>query len=78
MISLANRGVYDFIIKERERARKEGRDTQHNIAGGGTTVTLQSSVKTFLPGFGNGWLKYCVAVHFWVGLRDILRVILET
>ena len=24
---------------------------------------VQSSVKTFLPGFGNGWLKYCVIVQ---------------
>ena len=22
-------------------------------------IELQSSVKTFLPGLGNGWLKYC-------------------
>ena len=31
-------------------------------------VKHQSSVNTFLPGFGNGWLKYCA----------ILRAILET
>ena len=29
--------------------------------------TVQSSVKTFLPGFGNDRLKYCVIVHFWGG-----------
>ena len=38
--------------------------------------TVQSSVKTFLPGFGNDRLKYCVIVHFWGGQRNILRVIL--
>ena len=32
--------------------------------------TLQSSVKTYLPGFGNGWLKYCATVqNFGVGSR---------
>ena len=39
---------------------------------------VQSSVKTFLPGFGNGWLKYCAIVHFRGEQRKILRVILET
>ena len=27
--------------------------------------------KTFLPGFGNGWLKYCSTVHFWDGQGNI-------
>ena len=40
--------------------------------------TLQSSEKTFLPGFGNGWLKYCAIVQFWSGQRNILRVVLKT
>ena len=39
---------------------------------------IQSSVKTFLPGFGNVWLKYCAIVECWGGQRNILRVILET
>ena len=41
-------------------------------------VILQSSVKTFLSGFGNGWMKYCAIVQFWGGQQNILRVILET
>ena len=36
------------------------------------------SVKTFLPSFGNGWLKHCAIVQFWGGQWNILRVILET
>ena len=39
---------------------------------------LQSRVKTFLPGFGNGWLKYCVLVQFWVLQWNMFREILET
>ena len=42
------------------------------------SLSVQSCVKTFLPGFGNGWLKYCAIVQFWGGQRNILRVILET
>ena len=38
---------------------------------------VQSSVKTFPPGFGNAWLKYCAVVHLWGGQLNILRVILE-
>ena len=41
-------------------------------------IYLQSSVKSFLPGFGNGWLKYCTVVQFWGGQRNILSVILKT
>ena len=41
-------------------------------------VIEQSRVKTFLPGFGNGWLKYCAVVHFWGEQRNILRVIIGT
>ena len=41
-------------------------------------MRLQSSVKTFLPGFGNGWLKYCGLVKFWGGQRILLRVVLGT
>ena len=32
---------------------------------------VQSSVKTFLPGFGNGLLKYCAIVQFWGGQQNI-------
>ena len=39
---------------------------------------MQSSVKTFLPGFVDVWLKYCAIVKFWGEQRNILRVILET
>ena len=39
---------------------------------------LQSIVKTFLPGFGNGWLKYCANGKFCGGQRKILRLILKT
>ena len=39
-------------------------------------TNVQSSGKTLLPGFMNGWLKYCAVVHFWQ--RNILRVILRT
>ena len=39
---------------------------------------VQSRVKTFLPGFGNGWLKYCAIAQFWGGQRNILRAILGT
>ena len=51
-----------------------------NKAGSGgflELINLQSSVKTFLPGFGNAWLKYCAVVHLWGGQVNILRVILE-
>ena len=43
----------------------------------GETVesNVQSSVKTYLPGFGNGWLKYCAMVQFLNGQRNTLRVI---
>ena len=41
-------------------------------------MKIQSSVKTFLPGFGNMLLRYCAIVHFWGGQQNILRVILET
>ena len=34
-----------------------------------TPIYLQRSVKTCLPGFGNGWLKYC---NFWVGSGTFL------
>ena len=34
---------------------------------GGGLWYVQSGVKTFLPGFGNGWLKYCAMVQFWCG-----------
>ena len=27
-------------------------------------VRVQSAVKTFLLGFGNGWLKYCAIVSY--------------
>ena len=43
-----------------------------------TLQRVQRSVKTFLPGFLNGWLKYCLAVHFRGGQRNILRMILGT
>ena len=39
---------------------------------------LQSIVKTFLLGLGNGWLKYSSIVQFWGGQRNIFRVILKT
>ena len=39
---------------------------------------LQSSVRTFLPGFGNVCLKYCVTVHFQGVERKVLRGILGT
>ena len=39
---------------------------------------LQNSVNTFLPGLGNGWMKYYTVVHCWGGQRNILRVILGT
>ena len=39
---------------------------------------IQSSVQTFLSGFGNGLLKYCAIVQFWGGQRNIFRVILIT
>ena len=32
--------------------------------------SVQGSVKTFLPGFWNGWLKYCATVHFWGGQQN--------
>ena len=35
---------------------------------------VQSSVQTFLPGFGNGWRKYCAIVHFLDGQWNILKV----
>ena len=38
------------------------------------TFDMQSRVKIFQSGFGNGWLKSCAIVHFWGGQRDILRV----
>ena len=41
-------------------------------------ISLQSSVKTFLPGFGNMLLKYCAIVHFWGGQLNMLWVILGT
>ena len=41
-------------------------------------VYIHSSVKTFLPGFGNEWLKLCEIVQFWVGEQNILSVILKT
>ena len=43
-----------------------------------SSYSLQSSVKTLLPGFGNGWLKYCAKVQFFGGQRNILRAILRT
>ena len=40
--------------------------------------TVQSNVKTFLPGSEIGWLKYCDIVQFWDVQWNILRVILKT
>ena len=42
-----------------------------------TQLILYSSVKTVIPGFGNGWLEYCAIMRFWVGQWNILRVTLE-
>ena len=36
---------------------------------------VQSRVKTFLPGFGNGWLKYCAIMKYFGWQRNVLRVI---
>ena len=33
---------------------------------------------TFLPGFGNGFLKYCAIVQLWGGQQNILRMIPKT
>ena len=43
-----------------------------------STGTVQNSVKTVLPGFGNGWLKCCATVIFWGWQRKIVGVIRET
>ena len=51
---------------------------QHKIHNESKAVILQNTVKTFLPGFGNGWLKYYTKVQFLGGQRNILRVILKT
>ena len=42
-----------------------------------TSLSIQSSVKTFLPGFGDGWLKYRAIVQFWGYQLNICSVILE-
>ena len=48
-------------------------------AGGNDTYwDLQRSVEIFLPGFGDGWLKYRAIVQFWGYQLNICRVILET
>ena len=38
---------------------------------------VQGGVKTFLPGFENGFLNYCTVLQFWGGQRNIW-VILKT
>ena len=44
---------------------------QHKIYNESKAVILHSIVKTFLPGFGNGWLKYYAIVKFCGGQRNI-------
>ena len=44
----------------------------------GYRIHVKSSVKTFLPGFGNGWPNYCATWNLWGGQGNILRTILET
>ena len=43
-----------------------------------SVCNVQSSVQTFMSGFGHGRHIYCAIVHFWGGQRNILRVILGT
>ena len=43
-----------------------------------SAYSVQSNVKTFLTGLGNGCLKYCAIVYFCGEQWNILRVILGT
>ena len=55
----------DMLAKNNETGGKEGRNTNfmQTIQ---MVPEMQGFVKTFLPSFGNGFLKYGVIVRFWV------------
>ena len=51
---------------------------QTSVRSSGQLHILQSSVKSFIPDFGNGGLKYWVSVHFWGGQWNFSREIVGT